>query len=736
MQNRNVILLGNPNTGKTTLFNSLTKSNEHTGNWHGVTVDSKDKKYTYNNQIFNIVDLPGIYSLTPLSYEEEVAVDYLYTNRETLVVNIVDINNIYRNLYLTLELIMLKQPTILVINETLKPQNCLYNIDENKLQKILGIKVIKLNAENIKQIEILKKEIFNFYNNKTATQYEKSRNLSNNTNSVINTTLQQTTNLIKNNYDEKLKINANFLAYKCLENDEKIINILKLSNQQKIELETYQKQLKLEDLAKNKYEQIDQIFKSANIKKSKKVYGKSRLDKIILNKYLCLPIFLLVLLAVFYLTFFSLGAYLSDMLSNFIQTTVKNGVLSLVKSITNSAIIYDFFSTAIIDGIGSVFSFLPQVVILFLCLGVLEDSGYLSRVAFSLDDIFSKIGLSGKSVYTLLMGFGCSTSACLTARTMDDRNSQIKTAMLAPYMSCSAKLPIYAVIGSAFFGASNVFVVFVMYMLGVVVALLLSVFYEKTFLKSKAQSFILEFPPYRLTKPKRLLYLTIDNIKLFLVRIGTLLISVNIIVWILSNFSFTFAFVKSTGQESILETLGKILSPIFIPLGFGSWGATSALLAGLVAKEIIVSSIAMFNGVALSDKTLNSKISQSLRISTNPVCFTPASALSYMVFCLLYSPCLATIMVLRKEIGKKWTFISIIVQFVVAYIMALIVYAITSLIINKGIGVFLIFALVFALCLFAIIMIIKKLKHLKSCKLCGCVKNNKKSKCEKCDRCS
>lgn len=731
MQDKNVILLGNPNTGKTTLFNSLTKSNEHTGNWHGVTVDSKDKKYIYNNQKFNLVDLPGIYSLTPLSYEEEVAVDYLYSNRKTLVVNIVDINNIYRNLYLTLELLMLNQPTILVINETSKSQNCLYNIDEQKLQKILGIKVIKLNAENIKQVEILKKEIFNFYNNKTAKSLEKSSNFNINSNFEINKMLQQTTKLIKNNFDEKLEINTQYLAYKCLENDEKIINILNLSNKQKIELSSYQKQIKLEDLAKDKYEIIDNIFKSANIRKTKKVYGKSVLDKIVLNKYLCLPIFLLVLLAVFYLTFFSLGSYLSDMLSNFIQSTVKNGILSLIKSITNNAIIYDFFSTAIIDGLGSVLSFLPQVVILFLCLGILEDSGYLSRVAFSLDDIFSKIGLSGKSVYTLLMGFGCSTTACLTARTMDDKNSQIKTAMLAPYMSCSAKLPIYAVIGSAFFGVNNVFVVFAMYMLGVVVALLLSVFYEKSFLKSKAQSFILEFPPYRLTKPKRLLYLTIDNIKMFLVRIGTLLISVNIIVWILSNFSFTFAFVKSTGEASMLETLGKVLSPIFIPLGFGSWGATSALLAGLVAKEIIISSIAMFNGVSLSDKTLNSKISQSLRISTNPVCFTPASALSYMVFCLLYSPCLATIMVLRKEIGKKWTIISIIVQFVVAYIMALIVYTSTSLILNKGIGVFLIFALVFVLCLFAIIMIIKRFKHIKSCKKCTSCKS-KKTHCKKC----
>ena len=327
------------------------------------------------------------------------------------------------------------------------------------------------------------------------------------------------------------------------------------------------------------------------------------------------------------------------------------------------------------------------------------------------------MGLSGKSVYTLLMGFGCSTTACLTAKTMEDKNSKIKTAMLAPYMSCSAKLPIYAVIGSAFFGVSNVFVVFALYLLGVVVALLLSVFYEKTFLKSKEQSFILEFPPYRFTKSKRLLSLCLDNIKVFIIRIGSLLFAVNIIVWVLSSFSFSFAFTKSQGGISMLESLGKILSPIFIPLGFGTWGATSALIAGLVAKEIIISSIAMFNGVIL-EKGTSLEISSSLRIASNPINFTPASALSYMIFCLLYSPCLATIAVLKKEIGKKWTFLSILVQFVLAYVISLIVFVSINLIINKGIGIFLLLLTVFILVLYSVMFILKRFANKKNCKQC------------------
>ena len=364
-------------------------------------------------------------------------------------------------------------------------------------------------------------------------------------------------------------------------------------------------------------------------------------------------------------------------------------------------------------GIGTVFSFLPQVVILFVCLGVLEDSGYLSRVAFCLDDIFSKVGLSGKSVYTLLMGFGCSTTACLTARTMEDKNSKIKTAMLAPYMSCTAKLPIYVVIGSAFFGANNVFIIFALYLLGVVIALLLSVFYDKFYLKSTNQSFILEFPQYKLVSLKRIIKIAKDNINLFLIRVGSLLISVNIIVWVLSNFSFSLKYISIYGGSSILETLGKLLAPIFLPLGFNNWGAVSALLAGLIAKEVIVSSISIINGV--NERLGFKSISNSLRNPASVITFTPASAISFMTFSLLYTPCLATTATLLKEIGKKWTIISIIVQFVIAYFVSFILFQSINLILNNGLISFLMFLLVTSLVTIAIILVIKKIS-LKKCK--------------------
>ncbi|MBQ7884707.1 MAG: ferrous iron transport protein B [Clostridia bacterium] len=720
-----VLLIGNPNTGKTTLFNSLTRANEHTGNWHGVTVDSKQKIMRLNNQEFKVVDLPGIYSLSPLSFEESVTVEYLYSHLNSLVVNIVDVNNLHRNLYLTLELLNLNVPCVLVVNDIQNSKNKINKYNLKKLEQILGIKVLKINAENKQEINILKKEILNFKYVKTPFELKQFANINNNKN------IELTKEIIKNNVNKISQLNLNYVALKTLENDEIILNKLNLNIDQQNNIKLLQEQSNIETFAKQKFDVIQKILQECKITtnenkthktKIDKPYGSSKLDKIVLNKFLCLPIFFAVMLLVFYLTFFSIGAWLSDQLLYLVQDLFGNWILGVVKSVTNNAIIYDFFASALIGGIGSVLAFLPQIVMLFLCLGILEDSGYLSRVAFCLDDIFAKVGLSGKSVYTLLMGFGCSTSACLTARTVNDKNSKIKTSMLAPYMSCSAKLPIYAVIGSAFFGAQNVFVVFALYMLGVVVALLLSVLYEKTFLKSKDNAFIMEFPPYKLTKPKRMARLILDNAKQFLLRVGSLLVSVNVIVWVLSNFSFSFAFVQTQGGQSMLETLGKIFAPIFAPLGFGSWGATSALIAGLIAKEIIVASLAMFNGISNTAQNYHANLSQSLTNPMSAVCFTPASALSYMVFCLLYSPCLATVSVLGKEIGKKWTLVSILVQFAVAYVIALVVNASVNLIMAKGIWLFLLVALVFAVCLFAIVYLLKKILKKRKCH--GCSKCN------------
>ena len=347
---------------------------------------------------------------------------------------------------------------------------------------------------------------------------------------------------------------------------------------------------------------------------------------------------------------------------------------------------------------------------------MLEDSGYLSRVAFVFEDILGKVGLSGKSVYTLLMGFGCSTSAVLTARNMEDKNSKIKTGLVTPYMSCSAKFPIYSVLGGAFFGANNIFVIVGLYLLGVVVAILMSLIFEKTCLKSKEQSFILEFPPYRMMSAKRIFTLLWQNVKLFLIRVASLIVAMNVIVWLLSNFSFTFAYVGASGGVSILETMGRIISPIFAPLGFNSWGLVSALLAGLVAKEVIVSSIALFNGV---DENALGAISNSLTNPSSAVFFARgASVLSYLVFCLLYFPCLATASVLSKEIGKKWTFIGVAIELIVAYVVSFIVYRLALAFESFGAVKVLICLLCLTVIIISILFVAKRIKNKKTCSNC------------------
>ena len=706
---KEILLIGNPNTGKTTLFNALTKSNEHVGNWHGVTVEEKRKKFWTSGEEFELVDLPGIYSLTPLSFEEQVATEYTLQNSGNLIINICDINNLRRNLYLTLQLVELGARVLLAVNNMGGKKN-LAEIDAHGLERELGIKVFVFNPDNKKDIKDFKKIIKECSDNLKRTSPD---NLS---------YIQELKNNYKFNLAEKIaknkNYNSNFIALKILENDENIIN--KLEKNEKEIIKNNVNSNEIQNVAKIRYKFIDCLCKKYIKNNQKKAYGESKLDKILLNRFLCIPIFLLIMLGIFYFTFFSLGASLSAALRNFIENVVGVPLVNLISSICSVPWVIDLFANGVIGGVGSLVSFLPQVVLLFLFLSILEDSGYMARIAFCFEDIFRKLGLSGKSAYTLLMGFGCSATACLTARNMEDKNSKIKTAMLTPYMSCSAKLPIYAVLGGAFFGASNVFLVFFLYILGVTLAMLLSVILEKTVLKSKEQSFILEFPPYRVPKPSRILNLIWDNLKQFLIRIGSVLFAINIIVWLLSNFSFGFAYVPEVGGVSMLESIGRIIAPIFIPLGFGNWGASAALIAGLVAKEVIVSSIAIFNGIKTDGDGMVWQIQASITDPSSNVFFTPASAISYMVFCLIYMPCVATMSVLSKEIGIKWTLISILIEFVIAYIMSLIVFNLYGVIANFGIGWIMLVLLGVLIIAFSVVIAIKNLKN----KRCG--------GCEKC----
>lgn len=650
---KNIVLVGNPNTGKTTLFNSLTRGHEHVGNWHGVTVEEKVGQFQFENQKFSVVDLPGIYSLSPLSFEEKVAVEYLNRASAELVVNICDASNLGRNLYLTLSLIERGLNVLLVVNQIDKRPIC--KVDYGKLERLLGVRVVHLNADNKKDIEGLKGEITKLLGagKPSATPPHGCADLPADCTSSFN----QAKKLLQERgvpYEEQT-----YYAIKLLEDDEEV----------KAKYKVDRAFGQCEKIAGWRYEKIDKIL-AQTCTKNQRVYGKSKLDKIFLNRALALPIFLGLLCLVFYLTFFSFGGWLSDCLSGFIELVFNPAKTFIANVYGTQSWVYSLFADALFGGVGAIVSFLPQVALLFFFLSLLEDSGYLARVAFVFDDLLSRVGLSGKGVYTLLMGFGCSTTAVLTARNMEDKNSKIKTALLTPYMSCSAKFPIYAVLGGVFFGANNLFVIVGLYLLGVAVAILLSWVLEKSVLKSKAQSFILEFPPYRMISPKRTLSVLWQNVRLFLSRVGTLIVAMNVVVWVLSNFTITFKFVGNSGV-SMLETLGRILAPIFTPLGFASWGLVSALLAGLVAKEVIVSSVAMFAG--------GQTLASALFTAGSAVYLGSGGAvLSYLAFCLLYAPCLASVGVLIKEIGGKWTAIGIAIQLAVAYAVSFVVYT-TSL---------------------------------------------------------
>lgn len=685
-----VHLVGNPNTGKTTLFNALTRSNEHVGNWHGVTVEGKSKKYNFSGHEIELVDLPGLYSLSTLSYEEEVAAEAILSQPETLVVNICDESNLGRNLFLTLSLMEFGANVILAINQVDKAP--IYKINASLLSNLLGVPVVLINAQKKIGLDKLNNEIINFQPHKNySLPYLKKLDL------------------------DKVPIsdNSQFLKIKLLENDEKILKKLNLNKN----IVTPQ----VEGVASARYDYIDNILMKC-AKKQNKVYGRSKLDKVIMNRFLAIPIFMVMLALVFELTFFSFGKWLSEGLSFLLDNFIGKPLVGLfVSSFGAESWLTGLIENAVVGGAFSVLGFLPQVALLFLFLSILEDSGYMSRVAFSLEDIFAKVGLSGKSVYTLLMGFGCSTTAVLTARNMEDKNAKIKTGLLTPYMSCSAKFPVYSVIGGAFFGANNILVIMGLYLLGVTCALIMSMIFEKTILKSKEQTFILEFPPYHAMSVKRVGKVLIDNMKQFMFRVGSLIICMNVIVWLLSSFTFSFSYVPS-GEGSILEQVGKVIAPIFAPLGFNSWALVSALIAGLIAKEIIVSSIALYSGVG--ENGLNS----AFHDPSSMVYFASgANVISYLVFCLLYFPCLATMSVLRKEIGRKWTFIGIILQLLIAYIASFIIYNLSLAFIKFGVLKMLLILAAFFIIILSIVFIIKKVKNKKLCANCkACDKNCKK----------
>lgn len=672
----NISLLGNPNVGKTTLYNNLTKSFEHIGNWHGVTVEAKSKTFKYGQDTVTMTDLPGIYSLSVYSSEEAVSRDNVLSGGNDVIINICEVNNLSRNLYLTLQLMEAGAPLILAVNMTdeLKLQG--KTIDYDKLGRLLGVTVVAISAKyknNTK--ELLAAAV------KTARQNKgKSKKVFYKTEYFRTLPLEKLAALVKFNAAKAgPDLNADWCAVKLFENDAFVKQRLMLSDASAAEAKAMTVSAYNgagfgdgESLAAAlRYKHIDNITAACVVRKKSGIHGYSRIDKILLNKYLAFPVFIIIMAAVFYLTFGFIGKFLSGAIGALVNDMAGGAVFGWLVQIGAPEWICCLVRDAVFGGVGSIVTFLPQITLLFLFLALLEDTGYLSRVAYMTDGLFGKLGLSGRSVFTMLMGFGCSTTAVITARNCETEAMRIKTVLITPFMSCSARLPVYAMVAAAFL-FNQWLLIFLLYMLGIAVALIVSrVLDSMPKFKCPKPDFIMEMSPYRLPTAGRVGLIIWTNIRAFLTRVATVVFGLTVIIWVLSNFTFTFAYLPAhPGAISMMQAISSLIAWIFAPLGFGNWRAATALLSGFVAKETI---IAALEGIAKAD--IASVLGND-----------PAAAVSFVVFVLLYVPCISAVSAIRKELGAKLMWVSVFMQLGIAYIVSFMVYWIGKLFLGGNLG--------------------------------------------------
>lgn len=668
----NILLIGNPNVGKSTAFNSLTKSDEHTGNFHGVTVEQKCKKITYENVEYNVVDLPGIYSLNTYSFEEEISKKEILKN-DAINLVIVDANSLRKNLYLCQQLNELNISYKLLINNYdyfTKHKN---KINLDKLRESLNVEIYLIDAKKIKINQNLTKKP-----HKNTKKCDYLNNFIKNIQQKVNRTDKEIINALNGNF-------ANF-------------------NQQEIEcVKTFNEQI-----VKARYDYIDSLISTCVEVQKDYVYGLSKLDKFLTNPFVMIIGFLLMFFASIYLIFFTVGAWLSDKLSWLCESCVVTPLTNVLINLTDNIWLIEFFSQGVFSSFFVILSFLPQVVLMFVFISLLEDSGIISRLAYVLDDFLSRFGLNGKAVYILLLGLGCNTMSTMVTRNLSNKNMRVKTAILNPYISCMARLPVFVIIASTFFSKQAYFIIAGLYVLGFIVALTLGVILNKTILKTKQVGMLLEFPPLRHVDVKHLLQVTKTNALDMLKRLTGVIVSVSIIVWLLTHTNFTFKYTQDI-NESILFLVSNKISFLFAPIGLNNTGIVCALLVGIMAKELIVSTLTICNNASN-----NLDLIKSLTISTSVVCLTKSSAVSLLIFSLLYFPCASNIAVLRQETDKFTTIFALITQFTIAYLISFVAYQVCE----KGILFGLISLLIISIIMFSILYLIKKLKKRK-CLTCG-----------------
>lgn len=645
--NNEVLLVGNPNAGKTTLFNFLTKSDEHTGNWSGVTVDKKEKEIFATN--YKLVDLPGTYSLTNYSLEEQVTTQSVLYN-ESKIINIIDFNNLKRSLLLSLQLIEAGKDFIIILNPI---KNKKLKININKLSSILKRNVVLFN-DNKK----LNRDIISCLSKKTNTQYVDNIDYFNNFSDVVEIVKEKA---------EKVKLAPLFCAIKSLEDDESLITKLALNNDEIYKINEYKKKnnISISSINKLRFEFIDKILDEC-LYENYSTIGYSKIDNLILNNFFSIVFFTLISFVVFYITFCSLGPYLSSLI-NYYSELLISLYLKLFFANNFSAFFLSFIFEGVLSGLITILQFLPQVSLLFIFLAALEESGYISKMAFIFEDIFSLIGLSGKSIFTFFMSLGCTTSAMLSARTAVNKEEQNKAIFLSPYFICTAKVPVLTIFIAAFFNGNFLYII-LFYIISILVFIFVALLLKGKRKKSDVFS-IIDMPNYNVISFKKVFNTTIKNALNFITKIGSVLLICLVLVWFLNNFDFGLRYVgNNTKLKSITIFIGELISPLLAPIGLNNPAIVASLLAGVVAKEVILTSIKLFNGCD------GSELVSSLRDSSSIISFDGASAISFILFSLFYLPCISSIVVMRKEMGGKKTLKACLIQFAIAYLLSFLVY--------------------------------------------------------------
>ena len=655
-------LVGNQNCGKTTLFNQLTGSNQHVGNFPGVTVDRKDGEIRGKYKTL-VTDLPGIYSMSPYTGEEIVSRNFVLNEKPKAIINIVDATNIERNLYLTMQLLELNIPMVVALNMMDEVTGNSGSIDVNRMEQMLGVPVVAISAAKNEGVDELIRHAIHIahYQERPLRQDFCDEN---DYGGAVHRCIHAVIHLIEDHAKEA-GIPVRFAASKIIEGDILILNQLKLDpNEEKmlkhiiIQMENERGLDRSAAMADMRFSYIKKICDETVVKpkESKEHLRTEKLDKIFTGKFTAIPLFIVIMLAVFYLTFNVIGAFLQFALASGIDmlTQIVDAGLS---GINVNASLHSLIIDGIFEGVGSVLSFLPIIVTLFFFLSFLEDSGYIARVAFFMDKLLRKIGLSGRSIVPMLIGFGCTVPAVMATRTLPSERDRKMTILLTPFMSCSAKLPIYAFFVSAFFPKHGGIIMAGLYFLGIIVGIIVALLYRKTIFKGDAVPFVMELPNYRMPNIKNVMMLLWEKAKDFLQKAFSVILIATIIIWFLGNYSIFFNHVSDSSQ-SMLAAIAGIIAPLFKPIGLGDYRIVTSLISGFLAKESVVSTIGVLFG-----SSINSVMSV-------------ASAASMLVFSLLYTPCIASISAIRREMGRKWALGVVVWQCVIAYILAFITYMI------------------------------------------------------------